>query len=1014
MSTRLYESDFEETTIERLQKLGYEYVPAYRLPDRPSLTDVLLPEQLGAFLRRTYRSIPASALPKLIAQIGDPDGLMLDQRNERFHKMLVKGFDFGYEVGDETKYIHVTPIDWTNPHSNDFLIVNQLPIDGRMARRPDVILYVNGLPLVVFEFKNPYKEDTTVEDAYTQIRNYTYDIPQLFTYNAFCVISDGMQTLHGMPFAEREYFAAWKSIDGRTIDNNVANSMRTLIEGLFPKERLLTYIRDFIVFMKDASLSAKIGAKYHQYFGIQFAVEESIRATRPEGDRKIGVIWHTQGSGKSVSMLFFAGILIRHPSLNNPTIVIQVDRTDLDNQLYDTFVAGAGVVGHVHHAESAEQLRDLLRNEAGQIIFSTIEKFRLKEGETDHPVLSDRRNLIVIADEAHRTQYDEAGFKGNLRKALPNASYIGFTGTPISFAGRDTEDVFGNVIHTYDMLQSVEDQATVPIYYESRLIPLDLSNTDIDEDYKAIVDQADSDDEITRYRAKWTALEKVVGTTKRLETQALDIVKHFRDTASAQAKGMIVCMSRKICVDLYAQLRLIPDCPQVEVVMTGQVSEDPVEWRQIQKGSKYAHIKNDTEKEEVKAKLRNPDDPLKLVIVRDMWLTGFDAKPLSIMYVDKPMKGHTLMQAIARVNRVFPDKKGGLVVDYIGIATALKEATQKYTQGGGQGQPTFDIQAAVAIFRDHLETARIFFPQGMNFSSWRGMPRVEREDWIAEQVNALLGERQTDFLDAQKKLASAYQLVKHLDELNDLANEVLLYDILATQIRKFLLAQGFVNRPKDIERQVGQLVDESLQANEPLDLFAIAGIDRPDISVLDEAFLADLVEKKHVDLRLKLLEKLLADKIKFVFKQFSAKSKSFLELLEKTLSEYHDRIIQAGDVILVMIEMRKKMEEEVRIREEMGLTEEESTFYDIVTSVEGQRFSNQFIADLVHKVVQAMKKEFRVDWTNPHRQDVFSKVNLAVKMVLMKENITGEQLSFLTKAIVKQAEEQYGGWPMDA
>lgn len=1008
---KLYESDFEETTIERLRKLGYEYIPAHELYSRASLLEVVLRDRLEAFLRRKYPEVPTGPLA---TRLTTPDGLTWQQRNQRFHQALVKGMDFSYEVGNETRYAHVTPIDWENPENNYFVVVNQLAIEGKMARRPDVIVYVNGLPLILFELKSPFDEKTSVTDAFTQIQNYTYDITQLFDYNAFSVISDGTATLHGMPGAPIDYFAAWKSIDGRTVDNNVASSMRTLIEGLFPKDRLLQYIRDFIVFMDDGKKTIKIGAKYHQFFGVRFAVEEAIRATRPDGDRRIGVIWHTQGSGKSISMLFFSSILSRHPAMENPSIVIQVDRADLDEQLYKTFVAGASLIGPVHQASSADDLRDLLKNEAGQIVFSTIEKFRLKESEALHPVLSERRNIIVIADEAHRTQYADEGFAGNLRRSLPNASFIGFTGTPISFADRDTVEVFGNIIHTYDMLQSVEDKSTVPIYYESRLIPLDLANADIDEDYKAIIATADSGDELDQYKAKWAALEKVVGTERRLQTLAKDLLTHFSDKASAHDKAMIVCMSREICVALFNELKKLPGCPQIEVIMTGDVSKDPKEWRETQPGSKYAHIKSKDEKEEVKANLKDPDDPLKMVVVRDMWLTGFDAPPVSILYVDKPMKGHNLMQAIARVNRVFPNKSGGLVVDYIGIATALKEATRRYTQGGGKGKPTFDIEQAVKIFQLALEEVRAYSPKGTDVVNWRGLPRIERDDFIAERVNDLYGEKQEEFLHAHLRLKKAHQLVKHLDDVRELSNEILLYDIIGTQLRK-LQSNISGGRGQSIDEQVGTLVNESLQAYEVLDLFQVAGLERPDLSILDEAFLADFQEKKHEDLRLKLLKKLLEDKIAVIFRQNKQMSKSLKELLEKTLADYHARVIQAADVFQAMMEIKRKVDNEEQVRNDLGLSEEEVAFYNVVQRLGQDAFSNEVMAGLVHKIVKAMKKEFKPDWTSAHRSDVLSAVSLAVKRVLIQEKIKGEQLrSELTKAIIEEAKEQYKDWPLQA
>jgi type I restriction enzyme R subunit len=1016
MPNGLYESDFEETTIERLKSIGYDYLHAMNLFGRSWLGEIVLRDRLEAFLRKTYPRIPARHLPALVDRFTDPDGVTLLQRNERFHEMLTKGIDFSWEENGEQMFQHVYPVNWDEPESNDFLVVNQLPIEGRMARRPDLIVFVNGLPLVVIELKSPYSEQASIEDAYTQITNYTYDIPQLFTFNAFAVISDGTQTLHGMPGAPFEYYAAWKSIDGKEVDNTLTNTMRTLIQGLFPKERLLDYIRNFIVFMKDGKKDAvKIGAKYHQYFGVRFAVEHAVRATRPDGDRKIGVIWHATGSGKSLSMLFFAGILIRHPEMDNPTIVIQVDRTDLDNQLYETFVKGASLVGHVHQADSADELRELLRNEAGQIIFTTIEKFRLKEGEGEFPVCSERRNIVVISDEAHRTQYNFEGFAGNLRRALPNASHIAFTGTPITFSDRNTYEVFGNLIHVYDMQQATLDGATLPIYYESRLIPLDVENPNLDEEFRQIINEV-GDGEREEHRMKWAALEKVVGTSRRLETLARDIIEHFTRSASPQAKGMIVCMSREICVRLYEKMRAIEGCPPVEVVMTGNIDKDPKEWREKQPGSEYAHIKTKEEQEAVKAKLRDPDDPLKLVIVRDMWLTGTDIPPLTYLYVDKPLKGHGLIQAIARVNRVFPGKTGGVVVDYIGIADALKEATHKYTQGGGKGKPIGDLsEEAVPIFLEALEAVRKFVPPGVDISNWRAKPKVEREDWLADFVGHLMGPDEDAFLNAQAKLDKAYQLVKHLTNVLPLANEVLLYEIAAVQIKRLKGTVGGGPKPKNLEEELKKLIDRSVGAREEaIDLFEKAGLEKPDISILDEAFLADFEKKPHADLRLKLLQKLLEEEIFYLERQRHPLGIELSKKLRETIQAYHNRVITAAAVAKMMVEARRKLLEERRKKEALGLTEEEMVFYDLIEHMGDGVFSNEFLAGLVRKVVAAMKKEFQIDWTNPHRQDVLAKVTLAVKMVLMRENIKGEQLRFLTNAIIEKAKEKYKDWPLEA
>jgi type I restriction enzyme R subunit len=565
------------------------------------------------------------------------------------------------------------------------------------------------------------------------------------------------------------------------------------------------------------------------------------------------------------------------------------------------------------------------------------------------------------------------------------------------------------------MQQSVQDKSTVQIYYESRLIPLDLTNANLDEDYKEIVNQAEAEG-IEQHRLKWSALEKVIGTPKRLETLAKDILEHFSQVASPEFKGMIVCMNRNISVALYNFLRKQPNCPPIEVIMTGDVDKDPEDWRKTkQPGSEYPHIKTKDEQKAIKKKLKDPEDPLKLVIVCDMWLTGTDIPPLTFLYVDKPMKGHNLMQAIARVNRVFPGKEGGIVVDYIGITIPLQEATRKYTQGGGRGKPTEDIsEAALKIFMDNFQEIRTFLPENTDVINWRGFNKVEREDFLADLVGLLLGERKDSFLTIQLKLEKSHQLIRHLPSVIPYVNEILLYDILAVQLRKLTSggSQGGKKKQQDVDKKINKLVDDSIAANDVIDIFAVAGLEKPDISILDESFLADLTKKKHENLRLKLLEKLLQDKIQIKIKQNNPKYKSIKQTLEKTINDYHNQVIKAADVIRMMIQVKKGMDSDTQMREELDLSEEEMSFYHIVEGLGEASFSNEFVANLIHKVVAAMKKEFQVDWTNPHRQDILAKVNLAVKMVLMKEKIKAEQIRFLTNALVEQAKEQYKDYPL--
>lgn len=1018
---KLTETDFEETTIERLGRMGYEYLHSQELfqrSERERFQEVVLKNRLEAFLGRTYPMIPSDEIGRLANSFLLSDGFGWQERNFHFHQRLTKGTEFVYEEDGEEKVQHVYPINWTEPKNNDFLVVNQFSVEGRMTRVPDLVVFINGLPLIVFELKNPNSENATVLDAYTQIRNYTFDISRLFEYNAFTVVSDGVETKHGMPGADYDFFSSWKSIDGVRVDDNLANTMRTLVNGLFDKARLLNYIRNFIVFMDKGGQHAKIGAKYHQFFGVNFAVEETVRATRPEGDRRIGVMYHTTGSGKSISMLFYAAILARHSSLDNPTIVVQVDRNDLDEQLHDTFSEGYSLIGHIHHAKTADELRHNLRGEGGQIVFSTIEKFRLKEEEAKHPVLSERSNIIVISDEAHRTQSGfDGGYAAQLRHALPNASFVGFTGTPVKLLGNNTEEIFGHVIHRYDMAQAVRDKAVVPLYYESRLIPLDYDGADIDQEFSDLVEEVGLEDEVSdSYKLKWAALEKVVGTQKRLNQLSQSILDHFHKAADPFQKGMIVCMSRDIAVRLHDEMKRHEDCPEIEVVMTGNVSKDPEAWRRRNPGSRYAHIKTKDEQEEVKRRLKDPKDPLKFVIVVSMWLTGFDAPNLSFLYVDKPMRGHTLIQAIARVNRVFPGKEGGLIIDFIGIATSLKEATDQYTGDGTTNDMDIDLSKAVDIFHEKLQNVRQMVEHREHTEDWRKLSKVERENYIADIVNGQLNGDPEHYVETCVKLEKAYKLIQHLEAILPYADEVALYQMARIQLKKHLTAAGGEDKKNStIEDRLTEMLDAHLESKEPIDIYQVAGIEKPDISILDDAFLKDVEGKQaHEDLRLKLLKKLLEDHIKANFKPNSPKEKRMRELLEKTLVDYHNRIIQAADVVRIMIDMRRETDEEVKFRKALGLSDEEAEFYKAITAMESDAFDNKFLADLVHEVVKELKKNLSQDWLSDHRKNIHAKVSNAVKVVLIRNGIKGEELIKIREAIMEQAEEQYKGWPNTA
>ena len=1028
MSNRPGESAFELATVERLEHLGYSYANGFQLREDAAFPPqkVVREDWLRDHLAARYAHLPSVALDLAVARAVANDGVSLAHRNLDFHQKLTRGIEVSYERADGSEHTeHVHLVAWDEPEANDVRVVNQLPIQGQNDRRPDVLIYVNGFPLVVFELKNPHDAYTTAHGAYNQLQHYAVDIPQLFEYNALCVVSDGVYTLHGMFSSAWQWFAPWKSIDGRSVELITTGSMKTLAEGLFPKDRLLDYIRHFIVFEQGEREPVKKGAKYHQFFGVRFAVREALRATAPEGDRKIGVVWHTQGSGKSLSMVFFVGILRQR--MNNPAFVVQVDRTDLDEQLYDTFVASRQLVGQVHHADDVDELRRLLQTEGGEVIFTTVEKFRLKGDELEHPVLSDRRDVIVMADEAHRTQYGfdpkvrrrngtlttTYGYAKYLRDALPGASFIGFTGTPVDDTDRDTQAVFGNVIHTYDIPQAQADKAIVPIYYEPRLASLRLLNEGVDDELEEIAEGKETE----KLKSKWAAMEAAAGTEERLRAIAKDIVNHYEDRSGPGGvfgKAMVVCMSRRICVRLFDQvIKLRPDWHdsdtsegKIKVVMTGDLSKDPKAW------SKAGHITTKARRETIKQRMKDPDDPLQIVIVRDMWLTGTDIPCLHTLYVDKPMRGHNVMQAIARVNRVFRDKPGGVVVDYIGIGKRLKEASAKYRRSSF-GEPTEELEtAAKDQFFTRLDAMREAMPEGATVAGWPSLSNIEREDLTSHILGHFVAtdELRAAYLHSEKSLSAAYSLVKHLDDVRPHADEIAFYQMVRSGLQKTLPTAATEDAGQSAAVQ--DLVDRSLGAEEVVDIYEAAGLDRPDISVLDDSFLEEFKSKEQENLRLKLLEKLVQDEIQVRERKNVQRYRSFREMLEATLERYHAGAITAAEVIQAMIKIKEEIESAEDREKATGLSDEELAFYDAIAGLEEDAYDMPFLCTLVREVTEAVKGNLKVDWTKPHRENVKASVQSAVKMVLRKRGVKGEHFHFILKRIMEQAEARYESWPV--
>jgi type I restriction enzyme R subunit len=995
------EASIEQATIDWLEDLGYVHKDGTTIAHKPQ--EVVLKQELFGFIQKAYPQLPQEIQKLAVAEFTNNVGADLEHRNRDFHLKLTKGIDLDYEDAQgQEKAVHIYPIDFNHPENNSFWVVNQFSITGRNKRRPDIIIYINGLPLIVFELKNWYNENTNLQDAYNQILHYIQDIPQLFEYNALTIISDGNEAQHGMFSSGMEWFAPWKSIDGRETIQEDDFQMHTLINGLFPKDRLLNYIKDYIFHEDHNGSLIKKGAKYHQFFGVQFAVEASKKSVRPFGDGRIGVIWHTQGSGKSISMAIYTGILRSLPELRNPTIVVQVDRSDLDQQLYENFVLAKDLVGDVHHAESTDDLRKLLSVGAGGVIFTTIEKFRLKQskeenlGEIEHPILSDRENIIVMADEAHRTQYGLLdGFASNLRKALPKASFIGFTGTPVDTKDADTEKVFGEVIHTYDIKQAVEDKATVNIYYEPRLAKLHLWNENIDDELEKIT-EGDED----HANLKWAAIEDAAGSEDRVNKIARDILAHYQKrTDTLEGKAMIVCMSRRNCVKMYDALTALEDCPEVAVVMTGNISKDPVEWNK--------HFRTKDNQEALKKRFRKEEDPLKMVIVRDMWLTGFDAPCVHTMYVDKIMKGHNLMQAITRTNRVFKDKENGVIVDYIGIGDNLKTATTKYTNSGGEGKPTIDMEQALELFFNQIEICKTMLPEDLDYKNWKTLREGDKVLLVKKGLNHVIKDNELadNYMKAEKKLSGLLSIVKSQPAIQEYAVDVLYAQHLSKTVRN---AKSTRSTRSDRKNEVRDLISQSIDSEDIVDVYAMAGIEKPDISILDETFL--LGAKKEKDghaLKIEIIKNILKDEIKLRLPKNIKKYTSLKEELEKVIEKYHNNALDSYATIAELVDRAKDLQNEDKRKDELGLSDEELAFYDILAVNQDIIKEKGPIQDIVHAVVKAVKAHLQLDWTK--KENAKAAIRLAVKKEL-RGKVSLKKLNEILADIMEQAEGQYSDW----
>jgi type I restriction enzyme R subunit len=1043
------ESHVEEAALAWLSELGYEVAnglvigPDGSAPERASYGDVFLADRLKAAIAWLNPHLDAETREDVFRKLLQSETPSVMEENRRLHRFIVEGVPVemtradGTIGGDSARLI-----DFETPDANDWLAVNQFTvIENKANRRPDIVVFVNGLPVSVIELKNPGDENATLDGAFNQLQTYKAQITSTFRPNAALVISDGIAARIGSLTADRERFMPWRTLTGDDIAPKGVPELETLLKGVFDKRHFLDLMKDFVVFGDTGSGLIKILAGYHQFHAVRRAVNCTIEATRPEGDRKVGVVWHTQGSGKSLLMAFYAGQIIKHPAMENPTLLIITDRNDLDDQLFGTFSMCKDLLRQTpQQAESREELRKLLDRPAGGVIFTTIQKFSPEDGETEHPLLTDRKNVVVIADEAHRSQYGlkskmnrqtgeiAYGFAKYLRDALPNASFIGFTGTPVEKDDISTRSVFGEYIDVYDISRAVEDGATVPIYYESRVARIEIAEDEkpkIDAEIAELTeDEAQTEQE--RLKRKWASVEALVGAEKRLEMVADDLVRHFEArTAALDGKAMIVCMSRRICVALYnAIVKLRPEwhsdddaAGKIKVVMTGAAS-DPPEWQpHIGKRSKV--------RRELEAKrAKDPKDPLKLVIVRDMWLTGFDAPCMHTMYVDKPMRGHGLMQAIARVNRVFRDKPAGLVVDYIGIAQNLKNAISQYSQHD-QEQTGIDEDQAVAVMLEKYEIVRAMF-HGFDYApalAENAKPQqrlsimAQAIDWVLTMQQAMAAKELSEdgkkrahrrYADAVLALSKAFALAGASDTAREIRDEVGLFQAIRAAMIKTTESGG--KSPAERELAIQQIVSRAVVSTEIVDIMKAAGIESPDISILSDEFLAEVREIGTKNLALEALQKLINGEIRSQSKRNVVQSKAFSERLEAAVARYHANAITTVQVLEELIQLAKDMRAAHERGEETGLSDEEIAFYDALAENESARdvMGEPKLRVIAHELVASIKGSVTVDWM--HRDAARARMRVLVKRILRKYGYPPDLQDAAVQMVLQQAEALSAEW----
>lgn len=1061
------EDKIETFALEVLQSMGWEYVhglsiaPGAEATERESFEQIVLVDRLRKSVSALNPSIPYDAQEQAVQKVLRIYSPEMLHNNETFHQLLVEKVKIPYQQDGFERSYEVALIDFENPLNNEFLCVNQyIIVEKNQNKRPDVLLFINGLPLVVIELKNAADENATMRKAFDQLQTYKATIPSLFTYNAICVISDGMECKAGSVSAGFSRFMTWKTADGKKEASRFIPQLEILLKGMLNPSTLLDLVRNFIVFEKNKKEDAKTGitqietvkklAAYHQYYAVNKAVQSSIIASGTNGDKRGGVVWHTQGSGKSLSMVFYSGKLITAPEMQNPTILVITDRNDLDDQLFDTFANSKQLLRQEPvQAKDREHLKELLKVASGGIVFATIQKFLPEDQKSVYEQLSERKNIVVIADEAHRTQYGfEAsikevkdketkekigeriayGFAKYMRDALPNATYIGFTGTPIEGTDVNTPQVFGQYVDVYDISQAVADGATVRIYYESRLAKVNL-----DEEGKRLIEEFDKeleeDEEITdqqKAKAKYTKLEAIVGNEERIKNLAKDIVTHSEQRQKVfDGKGMIVAMSRRIAADLYREIiALRPEWHNedlskgvIKVVMTSTSADGP----EIQR-----HNTTKQQRKNLAERMKDPADPLRLVIVRDMWLTGFDAPCLHTLYIDKPMRGHNLMQAIARVNRVFKDKPGGLIVDYLGIATDLKKALSFYSDAGGKGEPTLDLDKAIALMNEKFEVVQQFFneeaktqkdivaeePEAyyansfkFNYKRFFNVEAKEKMSIILQSEEHILGlqDGKTRFIREVTLLSQAFALSIPHERAMEIKDDIAFFQAVKARLVKFE-GTGTGKSDIEIETAIKQIVDEALSSDKVMDIFEAAGMAKPDISILSDEFLLEVKGMKHQNLALELLKKLLNDEIKTRSKTNLVKSKKLLEMLEGAIKRYQNNLLTTAEIIQELINIAKEIKEADKEGERLGLTKDEVAFYNAleVNDSAVMVLGDDQLKEIAREITDKVRANATIDWTI--RESARARLMVIVKRTLTKWGYPPDKQAKAIETVLKQAE----------